>query len=175
MLNSSGFLLAVCISLTANSVNVSAMTFYYIVITYLNMYFTLGIRPFTSYITDWLELHELQVSLVVSQDGGKLKIPGSNISLDIPPGAMQEKREIQMKIIPHCLDPGGDPISFSSNSSVVVELLPNKLQFQKTVHLRLPHCLHLNDKYNSLKDAKVLISHHDKGKRKNISLMHKLV
>ncbi|PIK57138.1 hypothetical protein BSL78_05956 [Apostichopus japonicus] len=67
---------------------------------------------------------------------------------------------IQMRIIPYNFQSDSD-LSFSSNSSVVVELLPSYLKLLKLAKLTLPHCLVL--KKGCEWKAKIYSSHHEEG------------
>ncbi|PIK39748.1 putative netrin receptor UNC5B isoform X1 [Apostichopus japonicus] len=96
----------------------------------------------------------------IGKDGGALGIQNTRVSLQIPPGALQRDYFVQMRIIPHhYLDE--TELSFASNSSVVVELLPNNVKLSKPATLTLPHCLVLKKKCGW--KAKVYSSHHKEG------------
>lgn len=90
-----------------------------------------------------------------------MRILDTGIELAIPPNAVKGYQYIEMSVIPFgTLD---EPIStFSSNSSVIVELLPNKTIFSTPVRLSLPHCLKLK-KGCRKNSVKVYLSHHEKG------------
>ncbi|XP_071842465.1 uncharacterized protein [Apostichopus japonicus] len=110
--------------------------------------------------SDNLPSNPLQIELWVNKDGGELELPDTGVSLEIPPGALEKDQLIQMRIIPYNFQ--GDPdLSFTSNSSVVVELLPNNLKLLKPVELTLPHCLVL--KKGCEWKAKIYSSHHEEG------------
>ncbi|PIK50183.1 hypothetical protein BSL78_12934 [Apostichopus japonicus] len=100
------------------------------------------------------------MELLVNKDGGVLEIPDTGVSLEIPPGALEKDQLIQMRIIPYNFQ-GDSDLSFSSNSSVVVELLPSNLRLLKPVKLTLPHCLVL--KKGCEWKAKIYSSHHEEG------------
>ncbi|KAJ8032709.1 hypothetical protein HOLleu_26311 [Holothuria leucospilota] len=104
----------------------------------------------------------LTIEATISNEGGLLEIEETDITLLVPPNALEKSRRqrvIQMRVIPYgsC----GASTSFSSNSSVIVELLPNDLRFQRPVELTLPHCLQLKKdvKYK----AKVFTSYREQG------------
>ncbi|PIK39751.1 hypothetical protein BSL78_23409 [Apostichopus japonicus] len=99
-------------------------------------------------------------TIVVSEEGSILKIPGTGVILEIPPGAIDGKRLIQMKIIPNYIQEESTS-SFTSKTTVVVELLPNNLKLHHPAKLTLPHCL----KLKNLVESKVLVlsSHHVQG------------
>lgn len=104
----------------------------------------------------------LAIEATISNEGGLLEIEETDITLFVPPNALEESRPqcvIQMRVIPYgtC----GASASFSSNSSVIVELLPNDLRFQRPVELTLPHCLQL--KKDVEYKAKVFTSHREQG------------
>ncbi|XP_071839486.1 uncharacterized protein [Apostichopus japonicus] len=111
-------------------------------------------------ISDNLPSNPLQMELRINKDGGVLKLPGTGVSLEIPPGALEKDQLIQMRIIPYNFQ-GDSDLSFSSNSSVVVELLPSHLKLLKPVILTLPHCLVL--KKGCEWKAKIYSSHHEEG------------
>ncbi|PIK55637.1 putative netrin receptor UNC5D-like [Apostichopus japonicus] len=111
-------------------------------------------------ISDNLPSNPLQMELRINKDGGVLKLPGTGVSLEIPPGALEKDQLIQMRIIPYNFQ-GDSDLSFSSNSSVVVELLPSNLKLLKPVILTLPHCLVL--KKGCEWKAKIYSSHHEEG------------
>ncbi|PIK41542.1 putative netrin receptor UNC5B [Apostichopus japonicus] len=111
-------------------------------------------------ISDNLPSNPLQMELWINKDGGVLELPDTGVSLEIPPGALEKDQLIQMRIIPYNFQ-GDSDLSFSSNSSVVVELLPSNLQLLKPVKLTLPHCLVL--KKGCEWKAKIYSSHHDEG------------
>lgn len=57
-----------------------------------------------------------------------------------------------------------DPsITFTSHSSLVVEILPNKFVLQRPAQLVIPHCLLLKEKEEKPR-AKIFMSHHDEGR-----------
>ncbi|KAJ8019369.1 Protein NLRC5 [Holothuria leucospilota] len=104
-----------------------------------------------------------QSQAVITQFGGVVEIPDTGVILRVPPNALPEDMEeclIQMRIIPTSMS-CDDTMSFSSNSSVRVELLPNHFRFQCHVQLTLPHCLEL--KKNVLRRARIFMSHHNEG------------
>lgn len=90
-----------------------------------------------------------------------MRILDTGIELAIPANALKGYQYIEMSVISfETLD---EPIStFSSNSSVIVELLPNKTTFSTPVRLSLPHCLKLRKGY-SKDSVTVYLSHHEKG------------
>ncbi|PIK39750.1 hypothetical protein BSL78_23408 [Apostichopus japonicus] len=102
----------------------------------------------------------MRAESIIGTYGGTLEIPYTGVSLRIPPGALRREYFIRMKIIPHhYLDES--ELSFASNSSVVVELLPNNVKLLIPATLTLPHCLVLKKKCE--RKAKVYSSHHKKG------------
>ncbi|PIK60580.1 hypothetical protein BSL78_02516 [Apostichopus japonicus] len=100
------------------------------------------------------------MELWVNKDGGLLELPDTGVSLEIPPGALEKDQLIQMRIIPYNFKNDFD-LSFTSNSSVVVELLPSNLKLLKLAKLTLPHCLVL--KKGCEWKAKIYSSHHEEG------------
>ncbi|PIK35965.1 Unc-5-like B, partial [Apostichopus japonicus] len=99
----------------------------------------------------------MRAESMIGKDGGTLDIQNTGVSLKIPPGALRRDYFVQMRIIPHHhLDE--TELSFASNSSVVVELLPNNVKLLKPATLTLPHCLVLKKKCGW--KAKVYSSHH---------------
>ncbi|XP_071842484.1 uncharacterized protein [Apostichopus japonicus] len=107
-----------------------------------------------------LPFNPLQMELWINKDGGVLELPDTGVSLKIPPGGLEKDQLIQMRIIPYYFQ-GDSDLSFSSNSSVVVELLPSNLKLLKPVKLTLPHCLVL--KKGCEWKAKLYSSHHEEG------------
>ncbi|KAJ8018498.1 Protein NLRC5 [Holothuria leucospilota] len=107
----------------------------------------------------------LQAQATITQFGGIIEIPDTGVFLRVPPHALPEGMQeclIKMKIIPISMS-HDEATSFSSNSSVRVELLPNHFKFRCHVALTLPHCLEL--KKNVVYRAKVFLSHHNEGER----------
>ncbi|PIK42000.1 hypothetical protein BSL78_21152 [Apostichopus japonicus] len=104
----------------------------------------------------------MKITSSISGKGGLLQIPNTGIKLVFPPNAVTEEHNIQVKIIPPSLlnEPA---TSFSSNSSVVLELLPNGLQLKREVSLTLPHCLTFINEEKA--KAKIYVSHHEEGQR----------
>ncbi|XP_071841934.1 uncharacterized protein [Apostichopus japonicus] len=122
-------------------------------------------RPSSTYLKheeDWKPPDTMKITSSISEKGGLLQIPNTGIKLVFPPNAVTEERNIQVKIIPPSLlnEPA---TSFSSNSSVVLELLPNGLQLKREVSLTLPHCLTFINEEKA--KAKVYVSHHEEGQR----------
>ncbi|PIK35054.1 hypothetical protein BSL78_28120 [Apostichopus japonicus] len=111
---------------------------------------------------DWKPPDTMKITSSISEKGGLLQIPNTGIKLVFPPNAVTEGCNIQVKIIPPSLlnEPA---TSFSSNSSVVLELLPNGLQLKREVSLTLPHCLTFINEEKA--KAKVYVSHHEEGQR----------
>ncbi|XP_071844106.1 uncharacterized protein [Apostichopus japonicus] len=101
----------------------------------------------------------MRAESIIGTYGGTLDIQNTGVNLKIPPGALQRDYCIQMRIIPH----HETELSFASNSSVVVELLPNNVKLLIPATLTLPHCLVLKKKCE--RKAKVYSSHHKKGTR----------
>lgn len=105
----------------------------------------------------------LQAEALITQAGGRVEIPNTGVELDIPPNALPEGMDeclIKIRIVPlHTLKERAT--CFSSNSSVVVELLPNHLSFQHPVRLTLPHCLQLRK--DAVYAAKIFMSQHSEG------------
>ncbi|XP_071843349.1 uncharacterized protein [Apostichopus japonicus] len=102
----------------------------------------------------------LGVHSVVSEEGRILEIPGTGVKLDIPPGAIGGKCLIEMKIISNYIQEESKS-SFTSNTTVVVELLPDNLRLHHRAKLTLPHCLKLKNPVEC--KAMVFSSHHDQG------------
>ncbi|KAJ8019334.1 Protein NLRC5 [Holothuria leucospilota] len=104
----------------------------------------------------------LETKTAISKAGGSLEIPNTDVALIIPPYALpdhMEHCEIRVRIIrTELIKEGG---FFSSNSSTVLELLPNNLKFQRPVRLTLPHCLVLRE--TGERRARIFISHHLEG------------
>ena len=119
------------------------------------------IRPSFHYIVDQPFLDSPRVEKIVSEEGGYLDIPDSGVSLDIPQGALEGKHVIQMRIVTDYQQEESS-LTFSSNSSVVVELLPSSLKLLKPVKLTLPHCLALREDCEW--KARIFSSHHKEGK-----------
>ncbi|PIK39684.1 hypothetical protein BSL78_23474, partial [Apostichopus japonicus] len=92
--------------------------------------------------------------------GGILEIPGTGVRLEIPCGAIGQECSIQMRIIPISFQEESNS-SFTSNSTAVVELLPDNLKLHQLAKLTLPHCLQL--KNTGERKAMVYSSHHAKG------------
>ncbi|XP_071848887.1 uncharacterized protein [Apostichopus japonicus] len=109
---------------------------------------------------DNLPSNPLQMELWVNKDGGVLELPDTGVSLEIPPGALEKDHLIQMRIIPYNFQ-GDSDLSFTSNSSVVVELLPSNLKLLKLAKLTLPHCLVLRKGCEW--KANIYSSHHEEG------------
>ncbi|KAJ8034463.1 hypothetical protein HOLleu_21314 [Holothuria leucospilota] len=105
--------------------------------------------------------------LTVSEDGGTVQIPNTGVILEIPRNALycdKEQYLIQMRIISHgVLNERAN--SFASNSSAIIELLPNNLKLKKKAKIVLPHCLQLKRGYKPR--AKVYFSHHQDGMEPN--------
>lgn len=100
------------------------------------------------------------VETTIDKEGGVVTIPGTDVKLDIPRGAFEEEISVQMRIVPRHLQDESE-LSFTSFSSVVVELLPDDTKLLLPAVLSLPHCLVLNE--NSEKTVTVYDSHHAKG------------
>ncbi|KAJ8021110.1 Intersectin-2 [Holothuria leucospilota] len=114
----------------------------------------------------WHKENMFYTEAVISREGGKLCIPNTGVKLYIPPNAFEDAIDqclLQMRIIlPGTCDVPAT--SFTSNTSTVVELLPNNLRLKQTVILTLPHCLDLKvDRGDGSYTAKIFISHHEKG------------
>ncbi|KAJ8051076.1 Protein NLRC5 [Holothuria leucospilota] len=109
--------------------------------------------------------HERQLmkESTISKEGGTITIQDTGVELYIPPNALQEDTKnclVQMRIIPRSVV--AEPArTFASNSSVVVELLPNHLSLRHPAKLTLPHCLQLKE--GVPRRATVFISHHEIG------------
>lgn len=100
----------------------------------------------------------------VNQVGGKLEIPDTGVLLEIPPGAIPAdilQCAIHIRIIPSRRIQD-EVVTFSSNSSVAVELLPYDLQLQHPVKLKLPHCLELEKTENDF--VRIFTKHQSEGK-----------
>lgn len=109
---------------------------------------------------------KLKAEAEISREGGKLEIPNTGVKLDVPPNAFEHDVDhflIQMKIIlPGVFDEPAT--SFTSNTSTVVEVLPNNLRLKEAVSLTIPHCLELEaDRKDGSYTAKIFISHHEIG------------
>ncbi|PIK47025.1 hypothetical protein BSL78_16115 [Apostichopus japonicus] len=104
----------------------------------------------------------LSIQSLVNKKGGILEIPGTGVRLEIPFGAIEQECSIQMRIIPSSFQEKSKP-SFTSNSTVVVELLPDNLKLHQLAKLTLPHCLQL--KKTGERKAMVYSSHHAKGSK----------
>ncbi|XP_071840210.1 uncharacterized protein [Apostichopus japonicus] len=102
----------------------------------------------------------MEEEVVITTEGGLIEIQDTGVSLEIPPGALEEEQLIKMRIVS---DDYHDDLaeSFGSNASVVVELLPSNLALLKPAKLTLPHCLVL--KLGCEWKAKIYTSHHEKG------------
>ncbi|KAJ8044052.1 hypothetical protein HOLleu_11404 [Holothuria leucospilota] len=92
-----------------------------------------------------------------------MTIPDTKIVLNIPSNALPENSSgcvIKLRLLPRKVfkDPA---LTFASNSSVVVELLPNNLILQHPAQLTIPHCLFLEEKKTPT--AKIYMSHHQEG------------
>ncbi|KAJ8034799.1 Protein NLRC5 [Holothuria leucospilota] len=112
------------------------------------------------------QTNKLKAEAEISREGGKLEIPDTGVKLDVPPNAFRDDVDdflIQIKIIlPGTFDEPAS--SFTSNTSTVVELLPNNLRLKKAVSLTIPHCLELEaDHKDGSYTAKIFISHHEIG------------
>lgn len=93
--------------------------------------------------------------------------------MDIPAHSLPEEVDhcnICMKIIPPDVS-DWSVTDLVSNSSVVVELLPNNLGFQQPFTLTLPHCLQL--KKGAQHKATIFVSHHNEGmtEKRHVSCM----
>ncbi|XP_071843390.1 uncharacterized protein [Apostichopus japonicus] len=102
----------------------------------------------------------LSVQAEVDKEGRILEIPGTGVTLDIPPGAIDGKCLIEMKIISNYIQEESKS-SFTSNTTVVVELLPDNLELHHPAKLTLPHCLKLKNPVEC--KALVFSSHHAQG------------
>lgn len=98
---------------------------------------------------------------MVTQEGKTLKI-ADTVRLDIPPGALKEPTYISMRIVANVNVDSDRLQSFTDQSSVIVELLPNNQRFLHPVELTLPHCLHLKSIFDP-HSATIFMSHHLKG------------
>ena len=112
------------------------------------------------YISDKLSANLFRVEVTVDKCGGFLEIPDTGVSLEIPPGALEEEYLIKMRIITNHSD-ADSGFSFASHSSAIVELLPSDIKLHKPVKLTLPHCLVL--KSGCDKKATIYSSHHEEG------------
>ncbi|KAJ8043101.1 NACHT, LRR and PYD domains-containing protein 10 [Holothuria leucospilota] len=114
----------------------------------------------------WDEKSIFDTKAVISREGGKLCIPDTGVKLYIPPNAFEDDIDqclLRMRIIlpGECDVPAA---SFTSNTSTVVELLPNNLRLKQTVILTLPHCLDLEvDRGDGSYTVQIFISHHERG------------
>ncbi|KAJ8034178.1 Protein NLRC5 [Holothuria leucospilota] len=99
---------------------------------------------------------------IITKDGGTVEISKTGILLVIPPNALPADKE-EHEIFIRCILRRSveDQVKcFSSNSTAVVEILPN-LSLLHPVRLSLPHCLVLQQ--NLKRKAKIFASHHEKG------------
>ncbi|XP_071844103.1 uncharacterized protein [Apostichopus japonicus] len=112
---------------------------------------------------DECDSHFIRTESMIGNAGGTLRIQNTGVSLEIPPGALRRDYLIQIRIIPHHYLDETD-LSFASNSSVVVELLPNSVKLSKPATLTLPHCLVLKKKCEW--SATVYSSHHGEGNQR---------
>lgn len=82
----------------------------------------------------------------ITQKGGILEICGTGVELEVPPDSLPDNIEqckMYMMITPS-RRVEGEVVSFSSNSSVAVEIFPDDLQLKRPAKLKLPHCLELH-------------------------------
>ncbi|PIK54131.1 hypothetical protein BSL78_08972 [Apostichopus japonicus] len=82
----------------------------------------------------------LSIQSLVNKEGGILEIPGTGVRLEIPCGAIEQECLIQMRIIPISFQEESKS-SFTSNSTVVVELLSDNLKLHQ---LSKTHPAHLS-------------------------------
>ncbi|KAJ8034435.1 Protein NLRC5 [Holothuria leucospilota] len=111
----------------------------------------------------WQSEAVFETVATVTKSGGVFEIANTGVSLEVPRDALERGQNhcaIQMRIIPPNFS-RVSPSDFTSNSSVIIELLPNDLKFQFPVHLRIPHCLQL--KAGAKYEARIFISHHKEG------------
>ncbi|PIK53464.1 hypothetical protein BSL78_09650, partial [Apostichopus japonicus] len=96
--------------------------------------------------------------MMITTEGGRIEIPNTGVSLEIPPAALEREQLIEIRIIPTNYQKE-EALPFARNSSVVVELLPSNLKLLQPAKLILPHCLVL--KKDCEWKARVYTSHHD--------------
>ncbi|KAJ8034192.1 NACHT, LRR and PYD domains-containing protein 1b allele 2 [Holothuria leucospilota] len=110
-----------------------------------------------------LNLENLRAKGTISQNGGCIQVPDSSVKLRIPPNAFwvdNITHSIKMRIIPR--GTYDEPAkSFTDNSSVMAELLPNNLSLRHPAELTLPHCLQLREVRKCR--VSIYVSHHDEG------------
>lgn len=106
--------------------------------------------------------------------GGVLEIPSTGVVLMIPRNAFSDDTqhcEILLRIIPReIITDQAD--NFSSNSSTVIELLPDSLKFQRPVRLTVPHCLVLQGARE--RKVRIFVSHHRIGNVLISSCVHSI-
>lgn len=108
--------------------------------------------------------NSLETKATITKAGGVLEIPNTDVVLIVPPKALpegMEQCEMHLRIIPRGLLKE-QLTSFSSNSSAIVELLPDSLSLQCPARLSLPHCLVLEGTGD--RKARIFMSHHRKGR-----------
>lgn len=105
-------------------------------------------------------LYDLHIRRTVDANGRSLVIPDTDISLNIPQGALREECIIDFRAI-HDNSQDSETESFTTNSCVIVELLPNYLQLSAPAKLTVPHCLILKKGVKTT--AKVFESHSMQG------------
>ncbi|KAJ8027689.1 hypothetical protein HOLleu_29710 [Holothuria leucospilota] len=101
----------------------------------------------------------METSAVVDNHGCVLRIPGTGVALNIPPNAFYDEGEehnVTLRILRHQFI---DESSFEDLSTVMVEILPNKLTLLEDARLILPHCLEIQNPEECL--VQVFESHHD--------------
>lgn len=102
-----------------------------------------------------------EVGVVVGNHGFVLRISNTGVALHIPPNAFHiedEKHNVTLRILPHTFF---NESSFEDLSTVVVEILPNKLTLLEDAKLTLPHCLEIQSPEEFR--VQVFQSHHDPG------------
>lgn len=92
-------------------------------------------------------------------------IPDTGVELNVPGGSLLSRQLIEIKIIDFDNDCFDALFSLDRNSSVAVQLLPNKSILRWPARLRLPHCLRLKANFQELKTpVKIYRSEHAPGK-----------
>lgn len=127
-----------------------------------NMFFLIFL--FILRLTDQI-CPELKVAVTVSSKGTQMLIPDTGVELYVPGGSLLSRQLIELKVIDFDNDKFDALFSLDSNSSVAVQLLPNKATLRWPARLRLPHCLRLKANFHELKShVKIYRSEHAPGR-----------
>lgn len=123
--------------------------------TYLSIFAILS-SPESSY-------EDLYVRCNVDANGRRIEISTTNVSLNIPKGALNKECVVEMGIL---RDDGHlkKLQSFSSNTCAGVELVPKGLKLQAPAKLTVPHCLLLKEG-STPRTARVFESYREKGEQ----------